>query len=102
LGKVSHQDFFSYDNHGCLCDELTNNEDDCCKDEVEVVVIDEDQRTFDQLVSIVPKLNILFEFEFNVLEELGLYQRLEAVYYDYPPPKQQPLYSLNSNYTFYG
>lgn len=105
MGRVSHQDVFSFDNHGCMCDDLMGDEDDCCNDEVAIITIDEDQNIVGQFPSVIPKLVVLFVFDKNqyLNDELLKSQRSYDKYSEDPPIKSsQPLYLLYSNYTFYG
>lgn len=105
MGSMSHQDVFSFDNHGCMCDELMGDEDNCCKDEVAIVTIDEDQNIVSQFPSIAPKLIVLLTFDKDQHLNFELFktQRSYDKYSEDPPPKSiQPLYLLNCNYTFYG
>ena len=103
MGRVSHQDFFSFDNHGCMCDELMGDEDECCNDEIAIVTIEEDQQVASQLISIIPKLAILFSFDQPVFAvDLENSQRVDLRCLEDPPPKNHPIYQLNCTYTFYG
>ena len=88
-----------------MCDDLLGDENSCCDDEIAIVVIDEDQQVSTQLISIVPKLTILFTFNFDFPSTVDPINNQRACIENFkaPPPKAtQPLYLLNSTYIFYG
>jgi hypothetical protein len=105
MGNMRHQDVFSFDNHGCMCDELMGDEDDCCNDQVALITLDEDQDVVSLFPPILPKLTVLFAFSMDqyLSVELLKYQYPLHKYVEDPPPRnKQPLYLLNCNYSFYG
>ena len=86
---------------GCGCDEANEN-DDCCREEDQVVRIDLDQ--FGASVQRVPEIaqqDVLICLA--VIEPmLGESSRASGLYfYDLPPPKSVPFYKMNCSFTFY-
>lgn len=86
---------------GCGCDEANEN-DDCCREEDQVVRIDLDQ--FGASVQRVPEIaqqDVLICLA--VIEPmLGESSGASGVYfYDLPPPKAVPFYKMNCSFTFY-
>ena len=105
MGKVSDHNIFSFDNHGCMCDDMMGDDHGCCDDELAIVSIEDEQQVTTQLASIVPRMAILFTFDIEtVLKDHKDIDLLAFIgnFGDPPPKLDRPLYLLNCNYTFYG
>lgn len=99
------------DNDGCMddnCGDESTENDDCCKDELVVAKVNNEQNVAQQLVFkfIAADYNAIFPNHqfFQLASEVAAQQHTSTNTANAPPGLWQniPLYKLNSNFTYYG
>ncbi len=98
------------DDAGCdgdACGDESEENDGCCKDEVVIVKVNEDQQTASQLVLKFTELSgtalpVYFTYNFAINKRLNTKALIGSP--NAPPGLWEdiPLYKLHSSYTYYG
>lgn len=97
------------ENDGCAddgCGDESTENDDCCKDEVLVAKVTNDQNTVSQLVlKFIDGQVALPVYHSYCIECIDVYNAASLQYSPNAPPgiwQGIPLYKLHSNFTYYG
>jgi len=87
-----------------MCDNILGDADDCCKDEVNVILMEDDQQISSSLSLTAPKRGVIYSLDLLEMDidQIDDQKLISSNFEDPPPNPDQPLYQLNCTYTFYG
>jgi hypothetical protein len=102
MGREKSTELFSFQAKKCPCSLFLAENSNCCKDEHEVLSIDDSQTFSASLAPVTPEFfligNTFSVLEEKVILEQSLTQFLAA---DFSPPPKEPLYKINCSLVFY-
>ena len=102
MGREKSTELFSFQSKKCPCSLILPENGACCKDEHEVLSVD-DYQSF--TASFAPKLPDFFligdtftnEPKVNIIEQ----SLTQFITLDFSPPSKEPLYKINCSLVFY-
>jgi len=101
MGREKSTKIFSFESRKCPCSAFWPENNDCCKDHHELLIVDDSQT---QTTSLVPFAPVYFEIGQIFREEVGqkiAYASTQYIKQDFSPPPKEQLFKINCSYVFY-
>jgi hypothetical protein len=102
MGREKSTELFSFQAKKCPCSLFLTENSDCCKDEHEVLSIDDSQAFSPSLAPVAPDF-FLIGNTFSILENKVILEQSLTQFFiaDFSPPPKEPLYQINCSLVFY-
>jgi hypothetical protein len=101
MGRALPSSVFSYETKKCFCGDV-KEKDDCCKNQFELVKIENDQSSSQVVDSPSPEFNFIGEIFSEVTIESVVHNQFnEFVADNNQPPPKIPIYQINCSFIFY-
>ena len=101
MGREKSTKVFSYESKKCPCSAFLPENNDCCKDKHELLIVDDSQT---QTVSLAPPTPEFFQIgeTYQVQsEQTFAYASTQYIKPDFSPPPKEPLFKINCSFVFY-
>ena len=102
MGREKSTELFSFQAKKCPCSSFLPENSGCCKDEHEILTIDDSQTLRASLAPVSPDFFLIGP----TFTDLGTSQIIEKSFIqlftaDFSPPPKEPLYKINCSLVFY-
>lgn len=101
MGRAKSTKIFSFESKKCPCSAFLPQNNDCCDDEHELLIVDDSQTQSLALAVPVPdffEIGKIFQVQ---PEEVFVYASTQYFNEDFSPPPKEPLFKMNCSYVFY-
>jgi hypothetical protein len=101
MGREKSTKIFSYESKKCPCSAFLPENNDCCKDKHELLIVDDSQT---QTVSLSPPIPEFFQIgeTYQIQpEQTFAYASTQYIKPDFSPPPKEPLFKINCSFVFY-
>lgn len=101
MGREKSTKIFSFESKKCPCSSFLPENNDCCKDKHELLIVDDSQTQTLSLAPITPDLFQIGEvFQVQPIKEIA-YTSTQYIKEDISPPPKEPLFKMNCSFVFY-
>ena len=102
MGREKSTELFSFQAKKCPCSVYLPEMDDCCKDETDVLSVDDTQSFTATFAPKLPDLFLIGE-TFNREPKIQIIEKsiTQFIALDFSPPPKEPLYKINCSLVLY-
>jgi hypothetical protein len=101
MGREKSTELFSFESKKCPCSLFLQENNDCCNDEHEVLLIDDSQKVAHSIAPISPDFFLIGTI-FNQADTQVIEQPIrQYISTDFSPPPKEPLYQINCSLVLY-
>jgi hypothetical protein len=101
MGREKSTKVFSFESKKCPCSAFLPQNNDCCEDEHEILIIDDSQTAVASLEAPAADYFIIEELHFADLTQEIAYSSSQLITADLAPPPKEPLFKINCSFVFY-
>ena len=101
MGREKSTKVFSFESEKCPCSLFLADNNPCCDDEQEVLVVDDSQTLATSLAPMTPEFFSLGNIINIKPNEIFAYTSTQFLIEDFSPPPKEPLFKINCSFVFY-
>ena len=101
MGREKSTKVFSFESEKCPCSLFLADNNPCCDDEQEVLVVDDSQTLATSLAPTTPEFFSLGNIINIKPNEIFAYTSTQFLIEDFSPPPKEPLFKINCSFVFY-
>jgi hypothetical protein len=101
MGREKSTKIFSYEAKKCPCSLFFAENNDCCDDEHQLLIIDDSQTQSVAFVPSVPDFFPMGEIYCESLSQIFVQTSTQYIRADFSPPPKEPLFKINCSFVFY-
>lgn len=101
MGREKSTKIFSFESKKCPCSVFLPENNDCCDDEHELIIVDDSQtQTFSLALAAPGFFQIGETYHVKPIQEFA-YASKQYIKPDFSPPPKEPLFVVNCSFVFY-
>lgn len=101
MGREKSTKVFSFESKKCPCSAFLPQNNGCCEDEHELLIVDDFQTTAPSLAPPTADFFVIEEIRQPDIEIEIAYTSTRLIQQDFAPPPKEPLFKINCSFVFY-
>lgn len=101
MGREKSTKVFSFESKKCACSAFLPENNDCCDDKHELLIVDDSQTQALSLTPPVPDFFQIGEIYEDQPDKVFAYASTQYVKPDFSPPPREALFKINCSFVFY-
>jgi hypothetical protein len=101
MGREKSTKIFSYEAKKCVCSLYFPENNDCCDDAHQLLIIEDSQSQSVAFVPSAPDFFSMGEINYEGLTQVFAQASRQYIKADFSPPPKEPLFKMNCSFVFY-